>query len=651
MYSSKWLRLLDLMRISLFLGYPFGRCRLLPGGVNDVHPVIPAQQCFRSRSRSPPAKKGRHQQAQPRGRRHCSSTSSSSSSPGRRSPGSSSSSMSPVRRTLRQPRRSPSRSRHRGRRSPSPRARPRSARSPRAKGRSQRSPSPLAKNRRGSSPSRRPQRRAGGSGRSPARHDRQRKPAQAGGSTTPSTSRSPSPVKRRAPPGNPLPSRAGDRHRPRDSPQKAVMRCSSPVQQAHTGQDRTAPSRKSQDIAPLAVEPTIKPHHGSAQPAVPTTAAADTNGQLPPPPDRAHAAQRPALPPAPALPLPPPPQHEQRVQAVSPKPVQAPKYAAAQALVGPKKKLGPAQQRSPSVASDPPPPTAAAAAAQRDVNLLYVIEDREPLPQRLPSKSNELPAGHLTKTAAAPAPSAVASNSAVRPAVARESTAADADHNKPSQSFDGKQSFISLDVEEAPVTGPPSIEQPSSAAAKAAPKADAQDDAVRKARPQKQPTQQVEPMDLDSANPSTSAADLPALNQARLLGTAPTPATTAAGEPAAAAAEADVRAIRPDLLSGSSQSRPASAASQGLAAAEFSEAETGQKLLAAARSKAAGKGNIQIVLATKHKQVQAFTGCSCELYGPCAHAVLCMIWCLVSSQPDEKTSVPMLCTQHLGHTM
>ena len=617
MDRSKWLRLLGLMHINLFFVYPFVYT-LCCSRVSMMHPVTPAQHCFRSRSRSPLAKKGRHQQAQPRGRRHSSST-SASSSPGRRSPHSSSSSLSPVRRTLRQPRRSPSRSRHRGRRSPSPKARPRSARSLRAKGRSQRSPSPLAKNRRGSSPSRRPQRRAGGSGRSPARHDRQRKPAQAGGSTTPSTSRSPSPVRRRAPPGNPLPSRAGDRHQPRDSPQKAVMRRSSPVQQANTGQDRTAPSRKSQDIASLAVEPTTKPHHGSAPPAVPTAAAAaDTNGQLPPPPDRAHAAQGPALPPAPVLPLPPPPQQEQRVQAVSPEPVQAPKYAVAQALVEPKKRLVPAQQRSASVASGPPPSAAAAAAAaQRDVNLLYVIEDREPLPQRLPSKSSELPAGHLTKTVTAPTPSTLPSDTAVRPAAARDSTAADAGNNKPSQSFDGKQSFISLDLEEAPVTGPSSVEQPSSAAAKAAPKADAQGDAVRKARPEKQPTQQAEPMDLDSANPSASAADLPALSRAQLLGTAPTPATSA-GKPAAA--EADARAIRPDLFADPSQSRPVSAASQGLAAAEFSEAETGQKLLAASRSKAAGKGNIQIVLATKHKQVQAFIGCSCELYGlycPC----------------------------------
>ena len=385
----------------------------------------------------------------------------------------------------------------------------------------------------------------------------------------------------------------------------------------------------------MAVEPTPKPHYGSAQSAVLTAAAAaDTNGQLPPPPDRAPAAQGPALPPAPALPLPPPPQQEQRVRAVSPKPVQAPKYAAAQALVGPKKKLVPAQQEAQSVASNPPPPAAAttaaaAAAAQRDVNLLYVVEDREPLPQRLPFKPTELPAGHLTKTATALAPPAVASDSAsVRPAAARDSRAADVDKNKPSQSFDGKQSFISLDVEDAPVTGPPSIEQPSSAVAKTAPKADAQDDAGSQAWPEKQPTQQAEPMDLDSAIPSTSAAGLPALDQARLLGTAPTPATTAAGEPAAAAAEADAHAIRPDLLSGLSQSRPTSAASQGLAAAEFSEAETGQKLLAASRSKAAGKGNIQIVLATKHKQVQAFTGCSCEPYQLCAHAVLCMIWCL-----------------------
>jgi len=352
-----------------------------------------------------------------------------------------------------------------------------------------------------------------------------------------------------------------------------------------------------------------RPHHGSAQPALLTAAAADTNNQLPPPPDRARAAQGPALPPAPALPLPPPPQHEQRNQAVSPKPVQAPKYAAAKAFAGPKTKLVPARQRSPSVVSDPPPFTAAAAAAaQRDVNLLYVIEDREPLPQRFPFKSNELPAGHLTKTATAPAPSAIASDSAVRPAAARDTTAAGADHTKPSQSFDGKQSFISLDVEEAPVTGPPSIEQPSLAAAfaKAAPKADAQDDAGRKTRPEKQPAQQAqqaEPLDLDSAKPSTSVADLPAHSQAHLLGVAPTPATTAAGAPAAA----DTRAIRPDLFAGSSQSRPVSAASQGLAAAEFSEAETGQKLLAASRSKAAGKGNIQIVLATKHKQVQAFT--------------------------------------------
>lgn len=65
----------------------------------------------------------------------------------------------------------------------------------------------------------------------------------------------------------------------------------------------------------------------------------------------------------------------------------------------------------------------------------------------------------------------------------------------------------------------------------------------------------------------------------------------------AADMEVDKRDIKPDLFTAS---RPSSAVPQGAGTLKF---DADQKQLPAAKSKIATKGNIQIVLATKHKQV------------------------------------------------
>lgn len=321
-------------------------------------------------------------------------------------------------------------------------------------------------------------------------------------------------------------------------------------------------------------------------------AVADTGGgELPPPPDRPSAAQGPALPPAPPLP-PPPPVDMQRAQAASTKPTQAPKFDA-QVVTIPDDQRTAAKQRFPN--GDSEPAVSAGATAKGEGSLLHVVEDREPQ-QRHPAEAASAPAAAAAIPGAASA-AALPSDNAVKPAAVVDLTAAEAKPSKPSHSFDGKESFISLDLEDGPVAGPPSVDKPPSAGARSA----AQPTGAKPAVASLGASQHAEAKDVDAPEPSSGQGDV--LSQ---LNAQPNAQPTAASATAAAAAGvvAGKRDIRPDLSASTGKERPSSAASQGFAAAQFSKADNGQKLLAAPKGKAAAKGNIQIVLTTKHKQVQ-----------------------------------------------
>ena len=166
------------------------------------------------------------------------------------------------------------------------------------------------------------------------------------------------------------------------------------------------------------------------------------------------------------------------------------------------------------------------------------------------------------------------------------SAAATAQADTPEHSFDGRQSFISLDFDDAPAGGAASVDQPSPASRKA--------------------KHVVPEASIDTAK--AASAQLPAASEA--AGNAPQADETMHAkrssqqepqqQPAvntAAVMEVDKRDIKPDLFTAS---RPSSAVSQGAGTLKF---DADQKQLPAAKSKVAPKGNIQIVLATKHKQV------------------------------------------------
>lgn len=317
-------------------------------------------------------------------------------------------------------------------------------------------------------------------------------------------------------------------------------------------------------------------------------AAADTGGELPPPPDRPGVAQGPALPPAPPLP-PPPPVDMQRAQAPSTKPTQAPKFADAQVITISDDQRTAAKQRFPD--GDSEPAASASAAAKGEGSLLHVVEDREPRQRHPAEAAPALAAGAAVPGATSAA--ALPSDNPVKSAAVVDLTAAEAKSGKPSHSFDGKESFISLDLEDAPAAGPSSVDKPSPAGAENA----AQPVGAKPAVASLAAFQHAEAMEVDAPEPSNGQGNVLSQPNAQ-----PTAASATAA--AAAGAVAGKRDIRPDLSASTGKERPSSAASQGFAAAQFSKADNGQKLLAAPKGKAAAKGNIQIVLTTKHKQVQ-----------------------------------------------
>lgn len=313
------------------------------------------------------------------------------------------------------------------------------------------------------------------------------------------------------------------------------------------------------------------------------------SNQLPLPPGRTTPAAVAGQGAGQALPLPPPP---------SIKPTQAPKFADIdRAYVKPAGQRRPAKRTFPNDEVDSPSSAGAAAdaGAEHEIALLDIVEDRGPRRGLPPTPVQRLAASlplEADTAAALPATTAAAS-----PGLLNGPASVVAIVSKPSQSFDGKQSFISLEVDEAPVSGAPSVDQPSSAATKPDPQLAGMEGQDGQAVSQ---AQQAQPMDLDA--PSTSEPAVPEQPETQppaVLGTAAAAADLAAAT--AAADEADKRDIRPDLFA--SASRPSSAASHVNSVAKPSDAETGPKLLAAPKSKTTAKGNIQIVLATKHKQV------------------------------------------------
>ena len=583
----------------------------------------------RSRSKSPPVKRSRYQPAAKGRHASLSSTTTSSSSSPARGHRRYSSSFSPVKRTDRHSRHSPAHSRQRSRRSPSPRGKPRRTFSPRSKGRADRGASPLPRSRRGSPSRGRPHNRARGasppsrprSARSPVGRPRQRGTAPAGGSTTPCTaSRSPSPYRRWPANGHPPRARVDQQKAP-SSPQRQAKGAASASQPTVTtagrrSQDRS-PERSARLPAANIAEPSRNKLHGStAVPAgIPVMAiAAKDPAALPPPPLlSAHIQSQPsttavqALPPPPVGHAPQQPQPGTSVaQALPPPPVgghgmSQPQTSSAQAEQP--------ESRARRVfadqghASQGYTPAPAAAASNAVVTQSNVIGSTVVQQQR--------PAGHASRTAAAPSltpapvldapkqqqqqqPSTSAVQTEPQPADPSASAPAKAQADTPEHSFDGRQSFISLDVDDAPAGGAASVDQPS---------------------PASRQTKLVPPV-LSNTTAKTVSAQLPAASQAADKAK-PADGTAAAQnsqqqnrqQQAAAAAiksaadiEADKRDIKPDLFTAS---RPPSAASQGAGTLKF---DADQKQLPAAKSKVATKGNIQIVLATKHKQVQMLYG-------------------------------------------
>ena len=188
---------------------------------------------------------------------------------------------------------------------------------------------------------------------------------------------------------------------------------------------------------------------------------------------------------------------------------------------------------------------------------------------------------------------------------------ATAQADTPDKSFDGRQSFISLDVDDAPAGGAASVDQPSPASRKTKliPGSDSSQ-AVSAQLPAAPAStaQQGDSMDVDISSP-TDATQSPQRQPRQQQPGAAGSAVTNAAE-----TEADKRDIKPDLFTAS---RPSSAVSTGAGALKF-DAE--QKQLPAAKSKVAAKGNIQIVLATKHKEV-------CLLH--CADFPLVIVWTIL----------------------
>ena len=191
----------------------------------------------------------------------------------------------------------------------------------------------------------------------------------------------------------------------------------------------------------------------------------------------------------------------------------------------------------------------------------------------------------VAKTASAPQPASVLPAKAVV--------------NSPAHSFDGVQSFISLEVDDAPKGGAAPVDQLSPAS--------------RKTK-----------RDRQTGNEVTVSTQVQAPPQAAVTGTDPSRATASVhhsqgqpqqqqqGAPAVSDAtemEVDKQDIKPDLFA---PVRPSSAVSPVSGGAQ-SQANADQKQLPAAKGKAAAKGNIQIVLATKHKQVLPCSRVCCIL--------------------------------------
>ena len=515
------------------------------------------QQC-RSASKSPPAKRGRYQPAA-RGRQASlsSTTSSSSPSPARRHRRYSSS-LSPVKRTDRHSRQPSPHSRNRSRRSPSPRGNPRKAVSPRRRTRVDRDSS-LPRSRRASPSRSRPTSRARGgsppsrprSARSPAGRPRQRGLPPAGGTASSSTSRSPSPHRRRPSSGQPSKART-EQQKAHNSPQKPGKGSASTSQ---------APKRVS-DSSFLPPAPVLA---GSKQPPPSTNAARP----LPSP-----AALNPPQPSTSSVPAEPQ--------------LADPHGSRAKSVLADQKKAS----QAPPVAADhkaaAPQGNAAGSAVPKqqpaEVSRSAAVGDQAVAP----SLNTPPVLKHQTL------PTTTAVQAEPRPVDAAAAIAANAQADTPDHSFDGRQSFISLEVDDAPASGAAPVDQPSPASRKTKLTASEPPSETSKAASVAQPPAVSKAAsNKQQVNGSKPGCDQIPQQQLRQQGAG----AAASAVTDAADAEADKNDIRPDLFTAS---RPSSAASLGSGPLQF---EADQKQLPPAKSKVAAKGNIQIVLATKHKEV------------------------------------------------
>ena len=423
-----------------------------------------------------------------------------------------------------------------------------------------------------------------------------------------------------------------DQQKAHSSPQKQAKGLASASQPtAATAIRRTqdrSPERSARLLAAHAAEASRnKLHVPTAVPAgtnVPVMAvAAKDPAALPPPPGlpapnqlrpSTNASQ--ALPPLPVDHAPPQPQPYTSVaQALPPPPVGGhgtshPQTNTAQAeQPGSRARRVFADQKSASHGYSPAP----AAAASRAVVTQSNITGSTVVPQQGPadharSTSTAAAVGH-SAGAQAPAPSLApppvldaakqqqpstgAAQAELQPADPSAAAPAKAQADMPEHSFDGRQSFISLDVDDAPASGTPSVDQPSPASrqTKVIPPVSSKDSAKTvSAQLPAAPMAAGQAQQTGLMDAAQSSPQQPLQQQA-----APSAINTAAEM------EAEKRDIKPDLFTAS---RPSSAVRQGAGTLNF---DADQKQLAAAKSKVATKGNIQIVLATKHKQVCTVT--------------------------------------------
>lgn len=297
----------------------------------------------------------------------------------------------------------------------------------------------------------------------------------------------------------------------------------------------------------------------------------------------------------------------------------APQPAAPPASALPDSLAQPANQQLPLVPQQPQP----SAAKPRHAPKVASSQDGIVSLGRTPKRAYAKPAVEQPSVANYPKPQQQGQAKMDLPAAVTTANASSAGANvaevttdgiQPARSFDGKASFISLDFDEAPASTAASVKQQTAAAA--VPLTQSLQQGQQAKTSEAAPLPDTSVLHVATPVPQASAAAA-AQNAVQVSTTAQTPAATAVAAAAAAAqqamrgiapAQTDKDNIRPDVFSPASKQRPASAPTESPSTSKANEADAGQKPIAPPKGKVTGRGNIQIVLATKHKQEASKSG-------------------------------------------